>query len=162
MLSVFKVNKDSVTTPFILFFYLILLTLNKLSAFTECLQLTVNTHTCRPWSSSSREKYENCFLKIRTNFVKYGEPNTSKFVVNLGWPSSWACNMLEIKKNIVKNIVKTTYLSQNYIFLYFESYWKSLILFLKTGAVLDHLPGNIKVKIVGSHDVQKQLLCCLV
>ena len=30
-----------------------------------------------------------------------------------------------------------------------------LILFLKTVAVPDHLPGSIKVKFVGSHDVEK-------
>ena len=37
-----------------------------------------------------------------------------------------------------------------------------LILFLKTDAVLDHVPESIKVKFVWSHDVQKQLFCCLV
>ena len=37
-----------------------------------------------------------------------------------------------------------------------------LIPFLKTDAVLDHLPESIKVKVVGSHDVKKQLLYSLV
>ena len=36
-----------------------------------------------------------------------------------------------------------------------------LIPFLKTDAVLDHLPETIKVKFVGSHDIKKQLLYCL-
>ena len=37
-----------------------------------------------------------------------------------------------------------------------------LILFLKTDAVLDDLPEIIKVKFVGSHDIKKQLMYCLV
>ena len=37
-----------------------------------------------------------------------------------------------------------------------------LIPFLKTDAVLDHLPEGIKVKFVGSHDIKKQLFYCLV
>ena len=37
-----------------------------------------------------------------------------------------------------------------------------LIQFLKTDAVLDHLPQSIKVKFVGPHDIKKQLLFCLV
>ena len=37
-----------------------------------------------------------------------------------------------------------------------------LIPFLKTDAVLDHLLESIKVKVVGSHDVKKQLLYSLV
>ena len=37
-----------------------------------------------------------------------------------------------------------------------------LIQFLKTGAVLDHLPESIKVKFVGSRDIKRQLSYCLV
>ena len=36
-----------------------------------------------------------------------------------------------------------------------------LIPFLKSDAVLDHLPESIKVKFVESHDSKKQLLYCL-
>ena len=36
-----------------------------------------------------------------------------------------------------------------------------LIPFLKSDAVLDHLPEIIKVKFVGSHDSKKQLLYCM-
>ena len=37
----------------------------------------------------------------------------------------------------------------------------SLIPFLKTDAVLDHLLQSVKVKFVGPHDIKKQLLYCL-
>ena len=53
------------------------------------------------WSSSNREKYENCFLKIERNALKQGETkNSSKFVVNSRWPSSWVSNILQIKSSI--------------------------------------------------------------
>ena len=40
----------------------------------------------------------------------------------------------------------------------FNIFFFGLIPFLKTDAVVDHLPENIKVKFVGSHDIKKQLL----
>ena len=82
----------------------------------------LQTLTCHPWRSSKRKKYKNCFLKIGRNALKYGEANNgSKFVINARWPSSWVCNMLQIKEH---NQKLTHYLFQNNIVLYFESYRK--------------------------------------
>ena len=51
-------------------------------------------HTCQSWSSPNRKKYNNCFLKIGINALKYGETNNaSKFQ----WPCNWVYNMLQIK-----------------------------------------------------------------
>ena len=44
----------------------------------------------------------------------------------------------------------------------FNVFFAGLILLIKTDAVLDHLPGSVKVKFMGSHGVKKQLLYCLV
>ena len=37
----------------------------------------------------------------------------------------------------------------------FNGFFFGLIQFLKTDAVLDHLPESIKVKFVGPHDIKK-------
>ena len=86
--------------------------------------LYLQKHTCQKLSPClmNREENKNCFLKIGRNAYKQGETrNISKFIINPHWPSSWVCNMLQIKEHGQKC---TTYLFQNDVVSYFESYWK--------------------------------------
>ena len=59
------------------------------------------------------------FTQIPVRQPQGESKNTSKFVVNLRWASSWVCNILQIKKHS-PNL--TSYLFQNDVVLYLASH----------------------------------------